>query len=417
MARVEGWHVITWPNHHHHHHQAFLDKRVAKQVTKVSLLSQVPAQYGLLLLRYCIQADLRHLMRSLDTEGLMIPWWLELDKLLVDRVVAFRGLERCPETDFRLITLPVKSGGMGVYSHAECAEHARAAMIEMADFQLISTFQTNIPSSRTTVAFVGTKQSERLKPVFEERRAKLLLSLPNLLQEAILESASPIARAWLSVLPFSPQLRLRRQEVQAGIMARTLCQADGATCKCGSFNVPSHDEVCSLRQRERTTRHLLFQKCIASQLQRVTGTSVVLEPEAPGSQDRTDFRVTGPASYGDPRSEYDLTFHSLAQSATRERAHANVEIAPGVLDPEAVDSVILRRISAQLAFHEADKNAKYLGRTETSFHPVVISAGGRCSTSTQDIFMHWRSVVPNYTRMIRELSIILMRNRSRSLCF
>lgn len=116
-------------------------------------------------------------------------------------------------------------------------------------------------------------------------------------------------------------------------------------------------------------------------------------------------------------SEYDLTFHSLAQVDTRRRTRADDEIALGVLDPEAVDTVVLRRIAAQLARNEADKNAKYLGRTETSFHPVVISAGGRYSTSTQDIFMHWRSVVPNYTRMIRELSIIFMRNRSRSICF
>ena len=167
------------------------------------------------------------------------------------------------DTDAAIISLPARLGGLGLFSHAEVAPHARAAMAESADTILKDAFKYFLPDAEAEEEDEemedGTEpssQRERCQKAYVERRERLLESLPALSQPIILDNASPLARRWMAVIPFSTQLRLSSKEVAAGLHIRTLCSGLDDNCThCAAPNVTGHDDVCPARPRWRVARH------------------------------------------------------------------------------------------------------------------------------------------------------------------
>ena len=408
---------------------SFLAAQVEAQLPALSRLADLPGQEALLVLRHCLASNLRHLQRSLRTDDLPGAWD-RLDEALLARFLAIRSSPRRLVSDAGLVSLPARLGGMGLLSHAEVSPHARAAMAESADAQLKVALAASDPVDPAVDVedepALPTSQRARCQTAFIERREVLLASLPSTDRAAVLDNASPIARRWLSAIPFAANLRLTSSEVAAGLSIRTLCPGQDDHCPhCALPNVTGHDDVCSARPLWRVARHEHVKGLLLRHLGAIAGTRVSLEPFVPGSHQRTDLRVTGPGSFGGPVSEYDISVVSAATLAGRDPvARADLAGLPSAFLPTGVSADVAPRTAVasasllnQLTIIENQKRAKYEGRTSAPFFPVVLSTGGTLSPSTVSLFAHWRGLMPRYGLFSRLLSLSLVRARARFFAF
>jgi len=411
---------------------AFLAAKVEEQMPVLARLRELEGQESLLLLRQCISSNLRHLQRSLRTDDLVDPW-TRIDNALLASFHHLRSSPRRLDTDAAIISLPARLGGMGLFSHAEVAPHARAAMAESADTLLKEAFAYFLPDAEVEDSDAEDEEEPELRSqhvrcekAFVVRREELLESLPVTLRPVILDNGSPLARRWMAVIPFSAQLRLSTNEVAAGLHIRTLCPGKDDNCAhCAAANVTGHDDVCPARPRWRVARHEVVKRLLETHLKTIEHTRVTLEPFAPGTQLRTDVQLAGPGSFGSPVSEYDVTVVSAATFAGREPVawDGDTKIPTSFLpEPFTPDNCPVTAAASmsllhQLNFTEAEKHAKYDAIVRTPFHPLVISTGGTLSPSTIPIFSHWSGLMPNYSLFTRVLSLVLLRARARFFAF
>ena len=406
---------------------AFLDRRINEQLPAIDRLADLPPQEALLLLRQCLQANLRHLQRSLRTDDLDSPW-LALDNALLERLLLIRGSPRRLASDAGLATLPARLGGMGLLSHAECSPHARAAMAESADL-LVNAALAPLDDPDPDAAPVVVSQRARCQAAFATRREALLCALPASSATTILDNSSPVARRWLAVIPFGPALRLSASEVAAGLHVRTLCPGKDDACSlCAQPNDLGHDEVCNARPLWRIARHEQVKALLTKHLKSVAGTTVKLEPFVPGSHLRTDLRIAGTASYNGPLSEFDVSVVAAATLGGRRPPPASPSLSAAAsasatssipsLDASLPASALAAsNLLAPLTLVENEKRSKYLGRTATPFFPLVLSTAGTLSPASVPLFDHWRALMPSYGLFSRLLSLSLLRARARFFAF
>lgn len=409
---------------------AFLEAKVEEQIPVLQRIKDLPGQEAFLLLRMCVSNNLRHLQRSLRTDDLPGAW-SRLDSAFLAAFHHLRASPRRLGTDAGLLTLPARLGGVGIFSHAEVAPHARAAMAETADRLLRDAFAAfgvdEVEGSEDGVdPPEPVSQRMRCQSAFVTRREALLAALPESSRPIVIDNSSPLACQWMSTIPFSVQLRVETSHVAFGLMTRTLCPGQEDNCHhCAAPNIPGHDDVCTIRPRWRVAKHEVAKKLLATHLKGINDTEITLEVFVPGSELRTDLRLTGPGSFGSPVSEYDLTIVSASTLAGREPAPfapgAKVPSAflPAPFKPEDCPATSAASLSLlhQLNFTEAEKRAKYAQVTASPFHPIVISTGGTLSPSTIPIFAHWAGLMPTYSNFSRLLSLCLLRGRARFFAF
>jgi hypothetical protein len=144
----------------------------------------VGSPHSLLLLRQCLQQELRHLQRCLLGDGLE-DLWRRLDRSIWDTANLIRGANTDNLTQ----------------SQSKCF----GTWAEQWLKQLIRYVSCRAISERGT-ALVG--QRERCNKAFEETRRQLFLTLTDQQIKTVLESATGLGKKWLSVVPFHAQLRL-----------------------------------------------------------------------------------------------------------------------------------------------------------------------------------------------------------------
>jgi hypothetical protein len=116
--------------------EQFLQEKIDHEAATVAKLINPPHQHALLVLRVCVQQNLRHLQRSLKSDDL-VHLWDRLDTTLREAVARIRGLPRpTDQLDAAVISLPIKMGGLGILSYKTVAPHAYAAASEAADTTL-----------------------------------------------------------------------------------------------------------------------------------------------------------------------------------------------------------------------------------------------------------------------------------------
>jgi hypothetical protein len=296
------------------------------------------------------------------------------------------------DLDEEIMSLPAKFGGLGLLRHSEVSPHAFSAAMEAAD-QMIEVLFGGTASSELSVP----PQKARCLAVFTTRAAELNNRLTDHERAVIEENSSKLGRKWLSVIPFSSSLSLSNQEISVALYRRTLCPGDEPMCRsCGLANGLSHEELCTGRANFRLARHEIIKYAITSALGSTTGASVEVEPSVPGSNLRTDFRVSGATATTGGQSEYDLTVVSLASA-------------------EAAGS----STSDYLARIRQEKIAKYGGRTATPFHPLVLSSGGIAEERTLGIFKKWSRQLSlgHFNYLVKRISCILVQSRARVFAF
>lgn len=138
----------------------FLRDKIKAQVEVARKLGDLKAQHALLLLRFCLQQDLRHLQRTLKTDDLL-GCWTDLDAALLDSSSLLRSSPRRLDTDSDLVTLPARLGGLGIFSHSECAPLTYKAGSEAANVALAPVLLLEVDEEQAPVT-----QRQRCEKVF-----------------------------------------------------------------------------------------------------------------------------------------------------------------------------------------------------------------------------------------------------------
>jgi hypothetical protein len=213
--------------------ELFLQEKIDHEAATVAKLINLPHQHALLVLRVCVQQNLRHLQRSLKSDDL-VHLWDKLDTTLREALARIRGLPRpTDQLDATVISLPIKMGGIGILSYKTVAPHAYAAASEAADTTLAPILTPGTLPASTQL----TTQRQRCQEIFTGNKEALLGSLTPEQAKAVVEASSKLGRVWLTTIPFQPSLRLTDFEVAAALQLRTLAGERAVHCtNCGETN-------------------------------------------------------------------------------------------------------------------------------------------------------------------------------------
>jgi hypothetical protein len=398
--------------------EKFLEAKIEQEEATLHKLNDLPYQHALLVLRSCLQMNLRHLQRSLPSDDLTHQWQ-RLDRSLADSVRRIRG-NVSPDTPAdTLIHLPIKLGGLGILSFEHCTPHASAAANEASDIILAPLLQPETSVDPTTIK----SQRERCQETFLTARDALLANLDQQQVKLVIEASSYIGRKWLSVIPFNQALRLTDFEVSAALHIRTLCPSSLSHCRhCGSTNPLGHDEVCTQRWSWAVGRHELVKKAIGQALSSLEGMTVHLEPAAEGGRRRNDIQAIGSRPTGLASQEFDVTITSLMSQhanistnsiSTRSGAQLDT-VDDGSMDASAakVSSLLIHRHLDSVAHRKGSHRPDSM----IPFCPLVFSSGGMMEKGTAEALKRWKELMNEgvYSFLVRRLSVCLLRGRVRS---
>jgi hypothetical protein len=324
------------------------------------------------------------------------------------RIRAASSLAPSLAVDNALITLPVKLGGLGILSLQTCAPRAFAAASEASDTLLAPLLGHDTDTANQTIL----SQRERCQEAFLASRDSLFEFLDPRSAKSVIEAASLFGRKALSVIPFSPALRLSDFEVSAALHSRTLLPGAATHCRhCGAVNRHGHDEICLRRAPWSVARHEQAKRTIGTALATLEGVQVHLEPLITGTQRRNDIRITGSASSGLSSEDIDITIVSLAsqdsQTATLPLATTEDDSAA-----ERTTKLVQKHLNAV-----AREKRRRHPPSDRPFRPFVLSLGGTMETDARDALKLWKSIMTGgvYSLLVRRLSLGLLRARAH--CF
>jgi hypothetical protein len=397
--------------------EEFLREKVVQLEDKINRLVDLPHQHALLLLRQCLQQDLRHLQRCLVSNDLAHVWQ-QLDQAIWDAALRIRGAKETigvdtSMIDHTLLSLPVRYGGLGLLSHETCAPLAFAAACDTSDHLLVTLLgrpakpplltDSDNPESIST-------QRVRCNDEFDRQREALFTTLDDHQIKTIIESASGLGKKWLSIVPFYQSLRLSDFEVSSAMHVRTLHTGSGAVCtQCGVLNSAGHAEVCVGRKRWNIARHEQVKRTIASTLSKLEGVRVAVEPFIGETNRRNDIRVTGSEASGLASHEYDVTVVSLAT-----RDSMATFLAPAITPTKPAEKA--HALINKFLTTVAGNKRKRLPTNSVPFSPLVFTVGGMMDPGTIKCLKSWQDTLPPsaFSSLCQQLSIILLRARAKS---
>jgi hypothetical protein len=391
--------------------QSFLDSKVAVVHAKLDELRHLPHQHALLLLRQCIQQDVRHLQRTLKTDDLP-NCWAALDGRLKDEAERLAaGEDKSSGMVSTLLKLPARYGGLGLLSHGDCAPHAWAAAQQEADNTLVPILGAlgAREHRESSPAEPCQSQQERCKNMWEGQRDGMLEAMGDKERKLLVEAASPIGRKWLSIIPYNQPLRLSDYDVATGLAYRLqVPPKDGHCIFCGDKAELGHDELCLVRPRGTIGRHDAVVRVIGRHLASNHTTTVDIEPHTHEGRRRNDIQWHGAPSHGRATVHFDVKVVSLLGA----KSHRTTTKPPDNTD------------LAQHASKQCIKHLNSVARHATSarplstatFKPLVFSTGGLMSKETADELQSWKAVLGDsmYGRLGSAISLELVKARART---
>jgi hypothetical protein len=230
--------------------------------------------------------------------------------------------------------------------------------------------------------------------------------------KSVIEASSLLGRKWLSVIPFSPALRLSDFEVSAALHARTLHPGAATHCRhCGAPNQLGHEEICLRRAPWTVVRHEQAKLTIGTALATLERLQVHLEPLITFSQRRNDIRITGSATSGLSSEDNDITIVSLA---SQDFQTATLPLA--TTEDDSATERTTKLVQKHLNTVAREKRRRHLS-SDRPCRPFILSLGGTMETDARDALKLWKSIMTGgvYSRLIRRLSLGLL--RARAPCF
>jgi hypothetical protein len=391
--------------------RAYLSGKIDSVIGKLDKLRHLPHQHALVLLRQCIQQDIRHLQRTLKTDDIMDAWE-KLDarmEMEVKRMTA--GGDKDGASARILLNLPARLGGVGVLSYKDCAPLAWQAATEEADTTLDSILGP-APDRRqreTTGAPLVKSQGERCKEMWGKQQEELLEKMDDKERKLLIESASTIGRKWLSVIPYRQQLRLSDYDIATGLAYRLQVPPSSGHCRwCGDEASLGHDELCLNRTRGTIQRHNAIARAIAQQISSDHSSTVDLEPSTFEGARRNDIRWHGAPTHGRQTVDYDVKVYSVLSI----HAHKTTTRPPaGITLPIHATSQCIKHLDAIGRKANADRP---LGTN--TFKPLVFSTGGLMSKETATELTSWKAALGETVlgRLGTLISLELVKARART---
>lgn len=391
--------------------RTFLLDKINLVNNKLDELRHLPHQHALILLRQCIQQDVRHLQRTLQTDDIADAW-NGLDKRLENEVrrMAAGGEKEGPEMT-GLVNLPARLGGLGVLSHKDCAPLARQAAIEEADITLDGILgpAQDREARESSQAVMVKSQGERCKEMWNVQQEGMLDRMGDKERKLMIESASAIGRKWLSVTPYRQQLRLSDYDVATGLAYRLQIPPSSGHCLwCGDATDLGHDELCLNRTRGTIQRHNAIARAIAQQIASDRSTTVDLEPSTFEGSRRNDIRWHGAPTHGRGTVDFDVKVYSVLSI----HAHKTTTRRPA-------DTTLLSHATSQCIKHLDSIGRKANADrplAATSFKPLVFSTGGLMSKETANEMASWKAALGDtvYGRLGTFISLELVKARART---
>ncbi len=124
--------------------RAFLSRKIARFRSILDRLKHLSKQKGLLLLRGSIHLLLRHLLRTINPQGLE-DLLAEIDSLILSYIRYLRGLEEERELDREIIALPTRNGGLGILLFLEASLDTYTTSIRLSRDFLSSRGLNRLP--------------------------------------------------------------------------------------------------------------------------------------------------------------------------------------------------------------------------------------------------------------------------------
>ncbi|EAL19915.1 hypothetical protein CNBG0010 [Cryptococcus deneoformans B-3501A] len=345
----------------------FLEGKIRKEMAKVGKLKDLPHQHALLLLRFCIQQNLRHLQRSLRSDDL-VDLWERLDTMLWEEVKRMRMRQREDTVEEEalgrsLTKLPARLGGLGLLSFKDVAPLAYRSAAEASDTLLDNLGLLSSPEEPPT----PVPQRTRCAELWESQQEAILRNLGDTERKRLTENASRLGRSWLSVIPYLQPLRLSNVEIASGLHDRTLVGSSIPVCR-----------FCA---------------------------TVEIEPHTLSGQRRNDLRVRGSSALA--FTDYDLKVYSLGDRDARST------VTPCAPNGKLADFCLDRCVNwLDKVGQVVSKNAPKV--TGGVFKPIILSTGGLMSRSTADEWKDWRDAMPvgGFEKMEKRIGVELRRHNA-----
>jgi hypothetical protein len=408
-----------------HARASFLDGKVDEQEQILDALGTVHSkQIALLLLRQCVQMNLRHLQRSLETADIRQSWD-RLDTRILGLVAQMRG--SAPSSDVgmpvrdAIAQWPARMGGLGLLAHAEVSPMAFAAASDLSSTIIARIFPTierpppDYPSQRQRCDMFYTNSRETLMPL-----------LSQLEQCRLVENSTRLATRWLHIHPTLGEYQIPNHVVASELAARTLYGGpDGRTCDiCGRDYSFLHGEVCKGGGgRALTVRHNRIQWAIISTLRNVKGVSITSEPLIQGSADRNDILIRATASSGLSNRDIDVTVSSIAgtnRRISRDRPDARrngaTSTSEGAFLVDKAKETLMDVLNARakvkdgkIRGHEA-----YYSASGHLYRTFNLTAGGATDEGTDGLIGEWtKAMGPFWAKiLIDRMSLALINARA-----
>jgi hypothetical protein len=258
------------------------------------------------------------------------------------------------------------------------------------------------------------KMRELITPVIEETKNNLLNSLDVDERANFCDNASKIGSAWIHAIPLYPSLRLTDQQISCALHFRTLATGQTICSKCGERNHISHIENCSLLPNWKLARHECVKRLIHKYIEK-TGSKSRLEPflNKSNSGIRGDIHVTGPAAPNGSNALLDISVVSIASNKLV-NAQRNCSQHSHNNNIKQETMCLIKNVLEQ---RSQSKMAKYASSTKLDFIPIVFSSGGTLHSGAQRLFDGFKKLGLKMGRIVYEISLLLIRSRSRYFMF
>ena len=202
-----------------------------------------------------------------------------------------------------------------------------------------------LPTSAWTDTPRSGLRARRISTILLQRRDALWDGLDAEQRVSLVESASPLGRRWLTVVPTQRALVLSDDAVSAGLWTRALPSPPDTAARCVNCTESSplaagHLDTCESRKAARTFAHERVEYAVARALGNVAGAGVDVEPTNRGRQSRNDVRLRLVAAAACPLPSIDIDVSIMAAScktAPADRRHCSTRVGmtaqtPGLLE-------------------------------------------------------------------------------------
>ncbi|KAL5627413.1 hypothetical protein BROUX41_003566 [Berkeleyomyces rouxiae] len=417
----------------------FLWEKVCEVGKVLDLLTKQSRQAALLLLRGSTAHRIRHLLRTLDPNG-VTPTFGLADSAILDFLRYLRSDSTRLSTDELIKELPISLGGLGLPSMEKLArpsfEVARTGCEEILRqiFPAQAHLFNSPPAQHTT-------QKEVARAVAKADLEAHLPALGSTGANLLKDNAGFYASKWLTAAPTSFALVLSDREVTFGLKGRFLVPYDHqqhqgsfsfkhpaarfvtsaaraiptstpsgllqrrqpVPCVENNLNVPelalspcaacgkplftNHEQFCSLMNKGFIRRHDKISKVLCNSL-KSQGVNASYEPSLMG---RAHIRPDIAVEIDGVTSTYDVTV--IAADARGRDLHT------------------------RLADAHQDKMRKYPSAYGPNFHPLVFSAAGRMEQRSAPVMSKLQKLLgPCKDFVDAFISMALLRTRANTRC-